>query len=191
MLLAGAVLVLLGFLSWALYAVQSGNEAHSYAGGAPPAYVRVTPGHTYRISIAGGLAREAQLGVQASTLQCTAAAPGQAPGALPVTAEQSTTKATDQIGSFVATFAGRVHVACDRVGPVFVDNAADAGYDWSGAWLVLASLALLIGLPLTLSALRRLPADAVEGEPVGRYSEAGSIQPPSARSSSSATAKQT
>ncbi len=155
MLVTGAALVLAGFASWALYAVQSGTETHSYAsGGAPPAFVQVTAGHTYRVSISGGVKREAEFGVQASTLQCTAAAPGQAPGALPVTAEPTGTKATNQIGSFVATFSGRVHIACDRVGPVYVDNAADAGYDWSGLWLVLASLALVIGIPLTLSGLR-------------------------------------
>ena len=161
LLVTGTVLVLVGFLSWALYAVQSGREAHAYtAGDAPPAYVQVTAGHTYRISIAGGVKRETQLGVQASTLQCTAAAPGQAPGALSVTPEQTGTKATDQIGSFDATFSGQVHIECDRVGPVYVDNATDAGFDWSGLWLVLASLALVIGLPLTLSAVRRLPGVA-------------------------------
>jgi hypothetical protein len=155
LLVVGAVLLLAGFVSWALYAVQSGKEAHSFtSGGAPPAYVQVTPGHTYRIGIDGGVKHEAELGVQPSTLQCTAAAPGQAPGALPVTAEQNGTKAVNQIGSFVATFSGQVHIACDRVGPVYVDNASDAGYDWSGFWLVLASLGLVIGFPLTLSALR-------------------------------------
>jgi hypothetical protein len=164
-LIAGTVLVLAGLLSWALYAVQSGREAHSYtAGQNPPAYVRLTPGHTYSISIPGGLDRLTQLGVQPTALQCTAAAPGQVGGSLPVTAETNT-KATDRIASFQSSLDGNVHIECARVGAVYVDDAADAGFDWSGTWLVLTSIALAIGIPLTLSALRGLPGNSGRAEP--------------------------
>jgi hypothetical protein len=166
-LVPGVVLVLAGLVSWALYAVQARAEQHSYtAGGNPPADVRIESGHTYWLAIHGGVQRETVLGVQPSTLQCTAAAPGQGPGALELVAQQKGTKATDQIASFVASFTGTVHIECDRIGPVYVDNAADAGFDWSGAWLVLAALTLVIGIPLTLSALRRLPGR--ERRPEGR-----------------------
>lgn len=159
LLITGAALILLGLAAWALYAVQSGREPHAYtAGGDPPNYVKVAAGHTYRLAIPGGVKREIALGVQPSTLQCTAAAPGQAPGALPVTAAQTDTKATDEIGSFVSTVTATVHIECDRVGAVYVDNASDSAFDWSGVWLVLAALALVIGIPLTLSALRGLPS---------------------------------
>ena len=43
--------------------------------------------------------------------------------------------------------------------PVFVDDADDAETDLSGLWLVLATAALVIGLPMMLSVLRR-PARA-------------------------------
>jgi hypothetical protein len=156
-LAAALVLVAAGLGFWALYAKQSRAERHSYAnGGAPAAYVQVLAGNNYGLAIPGGVDREAQLGVSPSALQCTAAAPGQAPGALSVTAEKSDTKATDRIATFDSTITGRVHIECARLGAVYVDNAADAQYDWSGVWLVLASLALLIGLPLLLSALRGL-----------------------------------
>jgi hypothetical protein len=157
-LVLGIVLVLGGLLCWGLYAVQSGREAHSFtAGSAPPTNVRVVSGHRYTIAIHGGVQREVQLGVQPAALTCTATAPGQGPGALDITAEESGTKATNQIASFTASFSGTVHIECDSVGPVYIDNAADAGSDVSGVWLILASIALVVGIPITLSTLRRLP----------------------------------
>jgi hypothetical protein len=150
------LLVLLGLVFWALYALESGSERHSYAhGGAPPTYVQLQARHTYWVAIPGGVASEAAAGLQPSALHCDATAVGQAPGALAVTAEQVGTKATDQIGSFVAASTASVHVTCDGIGTVFVDDAADASFDWAGAWLVLAVIALTVGLPLTLSGLRR------------------------------------
>jgi hypothetical protein len=174
-LLAGAVLMLVGLAAWALYAVQSGREAHAYtAGQDPPAYVRLIPGHTYSISIPGGLNRLPELGVQPTALQCTAAAPGQVGGSLAVAAEQNT-KATDRIASFQSRLDGKVHIECARVGAVFVDDAADAGFDWSGAWIVLTSIALAVGIPLTLSGLRGLPGAG------GRRSDDGGDEPDDGR----------
>jgi hypothetical protein len=161
-LAAGAVLVLLGLLLWALHAVQSSRERHSYtAGGNPPTYVRLVAGHRYWISIPDGVRREAQFGVSPGALECTAARPGQAPGALDVTAEQNGTKAINQIASFTSGLTGTVQVQCAGLGAVYVDDA-EGSFDWAGLWLVLASIALAVGLPLTLSGLRsvRHPADA-------------------------------
>lgn len=158
-LAVGALLVVLGVLCWLLYAVQAGTEQHSYAaGGPPPNYVRVVSGHTYWIAIPGGVRAESGAGLDPAKLQCTATSPGEAPGPLDVAAETGDSKAIDQIGSFVAQVSARVHVDCTGIGSVYVDNAADAGTDWSGVWLVLASILLAIGLPVTLAALRRGPA---------------------------------
>jgi hypothetical protein len=167
-LIAGAILVLAGLAFWALYALQAGQERHAYThGGAPPTYVRLVSGHTYWLSIPGGTQSETEQGLDPSTLQCTAAAAGQAPGALPVAA-QANSKAIDQIASFTSAFTGMAHIECTGVGAVYVDDAADAPFDWSGTWLILATLALLVGVPLTLSALRRGPdyaeRDDAEGE---------------------------
>ncbi len=155
-LIAGTVVVLAALVSWALYVLQSNSEAHSYSHGgqAPPATVQLTAGHTYGIAIDGGVAREVALGLVPGTLQCTTTKAGQAAKPLQVNAEAQDTKATDRIGSFVSGVKGRVKVECAGIGVVFVDNADDAGYDWSGVWLVLASVLLAIGLPLTLSGLR-------------------------------------
>lgn len=157
-LLAGGLLVLVGFASWVLYAVQSRGEAHSYAPGkVPPTYVRLERGHTYWISIPGGVRAVTAAGLDPKHLQCTASGAGEAPGALPVSGEAGDTKLITRIASFIAGSSGSVHIACRGIGAVYVDNAADASYDWSGLELVLASLALAVGLPLTLSGLRSLP----------------------------------
>jgi hypothetical protein len=155
-LIAGPLLVIAGLACWALYVRATNTEHHSYAhGGNPPAYVRLELGATYGIAIHGGVTREAELGLAPGTLQCTAARRGESPGPLDVTAENTDTKATDRIGTFVSAIAGDVRLECSGIGAVFVDNAADAPYDWSGGWLVLASILLAIGLPLALSGLRR------------------------------------
>jgi hypothetical protein len=155
-LIAGALLVIAGLVFWSLYVMTANHERHSYAhGGKPPTYVQLHRGVTYGVAIAGGVGREVTLGLSPGTLQCTATKPGQAPGPLDVTAEAQDTKATDRVGWFVSGVDERVHIECAGIGPVFIDNAADAAYDWSGVWIVAASLLLLVGLPLTLSGLRR------------------------------------
>jgi hypothetical protein len=156
-LIAGPVVVIVALAVWALFVLQSNKETHSYNHGdnPPPANVELKKGATYGVALHGGVAREVARGLVPGTLQCTATKQGQAPGPLQVNAEAQGTKATDRIGWFVAEFGGRVHVECAGIGTVFIDNAEDAGFDWSGVWLVLASVLLAIGLPLTLSGLRR------------------------------------
>jgi hypothetical protein len=153
--IAGTLLLIAGLASWAFFVQRSNTEPHSYSrGGKPPSSVRLVAGDTYSIAIHGGVDREVQLGLSPSALQCTAALAGQAPGALELVVEQQDTKATDKIASFVSAISGVVQVQCTGIGRVYVDDAADATFDWSGVWLVLASLALAIGVPLMLSALR-------------------------------------
>lgn len=155
-LVVGALLIVLGLVGWSLYVKDSRNEPHAYArGGDPPAYVRLAAGETYIISIRGGVNREIALGLTPDGLQCTAARPNQSPGALRLTVEQPGTKAMDAIASFSSAITGLAHVECDGTGPVFVDDATNSAFDWSGFWLVFTSIALLVGFPITLSALRR------------------------------------
>ncbi|MDT4921737.1 MAG: hypothetical protein QOI15_2639 [Pseudonocardiales bacterium] len=166
--IVGTVLVLAGLGFWALYVQASADEPHAYArGGAPPQYVRVEIGKTYRIAVRGGVATLAKAGLDPATLTCTAARPGEGPGALSLSFENKDTKATNDVASFVAAMNGRLHVECAGVGAVFVDNAEDSAVDWSGLWLVLASLALVVGTPLILSALRssgNRPGDSVAAD---------------------------
>jgi hypothetical protein len=161
---AGSVLVLGGLASWALYVQRSDDAPHAFArGGTPPGYVQVEAGRTYRIAVRGGVATEAQAGIDPQSLNCTAARPGEAPGALNLSAENADTKAIDDIASFTSAVTGRLHVECTGLGAVFVANADDAAFDWSGLWLVLASLALVAGTPLVLSLLRDADGRASDG----------------------------
>jgi hypothetical protein len=164
LLAVGSALVVAGLAMWALYVKQSRSESHAYShDGTPPNYVRLVAGDTYSIAIHGGVAREAELGLDPAVLQCTAARSGEAPGSLQLDAHDANTKATDEIASFVSEVSGEVHIECAQVGAVYVDDAADAPFDWSGVWLVFASLALVIGLPLTVSALRGTTVSAGSG----------------------------
>lgn len=161
MLVGGVALVFVGLVSWVIYGFQAGRENHSYKPhGAPPSAVRVQAGHTYWLAVPGGVSALREAGVDPTALTCTGAAPGQAPGQLqvtPVVSSQSPdTRFTNRFGSFVAASSGSLRIQCNDIGAVYVDNPAGAPFDWSGFWLVTASLALVVGLPLTLAALRDL-----------------------------------
>lgn len=159
-----AALVIGGLAAWALYVQTSRNEPTAYAReGKPPAYVQVRAGEDYRIAVPGGVATEAQAGIAPESLRCLAAQPGKTAGALNIIYENADTKATNDIASFVAAVSGRLHVTCIGLGTVYVSNAENVPFDWSGVWLVLASLALLIGTALVLSLLRGDGNDASDG----------------------------
>lgn len=151
----GVLLIALGALCWLLYAIQSGREQHAYAhGGAPPNYVQLEAGQQYWIAIPGGVRSEVSAGLDPANLKCTLTRPDGNAEELTLAVENSDSNATDQIASFIADTSGQRHVDCTGIGSVYVDNAVDSGTDWSGVWLVLASVLLAIGFPLTLAALR-------------------------------------
>ena len=171
LLVGGLVLLFFGLLSWALYGFQAGRENHSYdPHGTPPASVPVEAGHTYWLAVPGGVTALRAAGLDPTAPTCTAAAPGQAPSPLRVTSvvskDATDTRFINRFGSFVAASSGQLRINCAGIGAVYVDNPAGAAFDWSGFWLVLASLALVVGLPLTLSGLRSLgrPGDEHEVE---------------------------
>jgi hypothetical protein len=157
---AGVVLVVLGLAAWALYGFSAGREnTVQHPNGAPPATVRLVAGHQYWLGVPGGVGRLRAAGVDPTRLACFGAAAGRAPAGLAdtpvVDANNPDTKFVDRIGSFYAARSGRFHVTCTGVGSLYVLNAADAGFEWSGLWLVLASGAMVVGFPLLLSGLRR------------------------------------
>lgn len=166
--------MVVGLACWALYVWQARSHPHAYNSGAnPPSDVRLVAGDTYWISIHGGVARVAEFGIDPTALQCTAVRTGAGPSALRLVTETSDTKENDRIASFVSAITGPAQIRCDGIGAVFVDNAAEAPYDWSGLWLVLTSLTLAVGLPLSLSALRRasVPAESVADAGEDEYDE--------------------
>jgi hypothetical protein len=157
----GLLLVLAGLLCWILYAIAARSENQPYRPhGDPPTTVRLTGGHTYWLAVPGGVETVRDRGADPAGLDCTAtsAGPGSSAEALDVaeavSKDNSDTKFTDRIGSFVAARSGTFRVTCAQIGRVYVDSD-DSPFDWSGLWLVLASAALAAGLPLTFSGLRR------------------------------------
>ena len=150
----GVVLVVLGAGLWLVFRLVAGTEAHAYSDGPPPESVQIIKGHTYTLAIRGGVLAAQNLGVSPSTLRCTAASPQIGVRPLRVSPEASDTKAVNQIATFTAPVTGRVHVTCAGLGTVFVDDAVNASADHAGLALLLATIALTVGIPLTLSAVR-------------------------------------
>jgi hypothetical protein len=148
---AGLVLVVAGLAFWALFRYQSGRQHDSFARGGPPATVHLTTGHTYWISIAGGVRRELRLGRDPAALQCTESAAGAAPRVLVIAPQARDTKALNQIGSFTAPVTADVRLQCDGLSAVYVDDS-DGAFDHAGLWLLLASVALAVGAPLAVAA---------------------------------------
>ena len=149
------LLVVLGLGLCVLWRIASGTEQHSWDRGAvAPADVELTVGHSYAISIPGGVATETENHVSPNSLMCAATAPGIGTQQLTLAAEPDDSKATEQIASFVSPVTGSVDVSCRRLTSVFVDDSDGAGFDFAGVVLWLGVLALAVGLPIGLSVLR-------------------------------------
>ncbi|MGI8678266.1 MAG: hypothetical protein ACR2LX_06175 [Jatrophihabitans sp.] len=160
---AGIVLTVLGLGLWVFYRIGVGDERHSFAPGASaPGTVLVHKGGTYSIGVHGGVLTTHARKVDIENLACEITPAAGATMQLAIAAEPSDTKALDQVATFVSPVSGRVHVDCPGLPAVFVDDAVDAGTDYSGTWLLLASASLAVGLPMLLSVARR-PRSAVAG----------------------------
>lgn len=142
--LAAAVSVLIAIVASAGAFLGHRTEHHAYAGGAAPAAVQVTAGHTYRLSVPGGVSK-AERTESISGVACTFTRSGVA-GAVALTTypEDDTTKATNVIATFIAPVGGRIVITCAGLASVYVDDADDSGFDWATLLLVLASLAALV-----------------------------------------------
>lgn len=150
-----AAVLLAGIVCAALARLVAGTEQHSYSPGAvAPASVRVTEGHLYRLAVPGGVTALTRRGVDVTTPRCSYLAGGGVARPLTVQAAGADTKATDEVGTFVAPVGGNLHVDCLGWGPLFVDDADDAAPDVSGWLLVATTVLLTVGAGLALSAAR-------------------------------------
>lgn len=152
---AGVVLVLLGLVFGGMSRVVAGTERHSFSPSAvPPADVQVVSGHTYLISVPGGVDALGKRGLDPSGLRCEWSSLDSAAQRLDVSLYGPDSKATNAIGSFVAPVTGSIHIDCVGWGTVFVDDAANASGDPAGLLIVLCIVALTLGAAFGLSALR-------------------------------------
>lgn len=159
---AAVGLIIAALLLGALFRILSGTEHHAYAKGAvAPDSTHVTIGDTYTLSVPGGVKALTARGVDVSRAQCEWSVGGSASQALTVAAAGAGTKAVNVVGSFVAPYTGDLHVDCLGWGPVFLDDAEGSAPDYAGWLLLLATIALTLGVALGLMSLRS----------VGAYSE--------------------
>jgi hypothetical protein len=159
--LVAVVLLVLGLVLCVAYIFTASNEPHSYASGAVAPYdVTLTQGHLYHVAVHRGVDAEQDLGLVPTALACTYTAQPGVIQPLAVTPEPATSKATNVIATFQAPVSGSVHVACGQLTAVFVDDADNAPSDRSGLYLLLGIVALAVGVPLLLSALRTALRDA-------------------------------
>ncbi len=163
---AAVVLAVLGLGFVVLYFLGIGGERHSWvAGAAPQGAVELTAGRTYSLGIHGGVAELARRGVQPAALTCSYTPAAGATRQLQVTPLDASTRALDEIATFIAPLTGPARVACDGVGNVYVDNAGNAGADRAGWFLLAGTVALTVGLPLLLSVLRQGGTRVTPAEP--------------------------
>ena len=150
-----AGLIIAAVLLGALYRILSGTEHHAFAKGAvAPNAAHVTHGHTYLLSVRGGVAGLRARRVDVNRAQCQWSVGGSASQALIVSAAGESTKATNVVATFVAPYTGDLRVDCLGWGPMFIDDADDATGDTAGWFLLLATIALTVGVAVGLAALR-------------------------------------
>lgn len=156
-------LLLIGLAAWGLWRVLSGSENLPYTDGAsgPPA-AHVTRGNTYSLAVPGGIAAMQARGVpirntgssDVISLDCTWTSGGSAVRSLEVQPESSDTKAENTVARFQAPVTGMLRVTCSGWGAMYIPDSDNRTADLSGWALIIAVVALSVGAPLGLSALR-------------------------------------
>jgi hypothetical protein len=157
----GGGLIIAGLLLGVASRILSGTEHHAFAAGAlAPVNAHVMTGRTYTLSTPGGVTALQARGVDVSQAKCEWSGAGSASQALVVAAAGSATKANNVVATFLAPITGDLHVACLGWGPMFLDDADDSSGDVAGWLLLLATLALALGVALGMAALRSTRADS-------------------------------
>jgi hypothetical protein len=136
--------------------VASGSEHQAFAKGAtPPSSSAVTEGHSYSLAVPGGAPAMLKHGIAnlngQLALTCDWSEGTGSPQSLPVNAESTDTKAETTVAQFIAPVTGKIHIACDGWGAMFVPDA-NSSSDPSGYFLLLSILTLTVGGILALSA---------------------------------------
>lgn len=144
---AGVAMMFACVLLFGVAAVLAGTERHSYVGGAlPPNEVAVTQGRSYQISIHGGVKALTERSINPTGLQCEWSSQGSGSQLLELNPENGESKATNTVATFVAPITGPIHVDCIGSGPVFIDDAKDASFDYAGLFLLLGMIVFALGL---------------------------------------------
>jgi MFS family permease len=148
----GVVLMFASVLLFGLAVVLAGTERHAYDGGAlPPNEVSVKQGSTYQLSVPGGVKALIKRNISPTGVQCQWSSQGSGSQLLDLSPENGDSKATNMIATFVSPISGPIHVDCIGWGTVFIDDADNASFDYSGLFLILGMIAFGVGLLLLAS----------------------------------------
>lgn len=158
---AGIALVVLAVLLWGGRGVLSAGQKHSWdSGAAPPSTVSLTSGHTYTLSMSGGVVAlvERQGSAEPATT-CTATDSSGASEELAVATQSDDPRVLHVIGRFTASRDERVSIICEDAGPIFVDDADDAHADRAGTLTLLMAILFVVGVGLVLNGAYRYTED--------------------------------
>jgi hypothetical protein len=169
-------LLVAGLALAASYRVVSGTEHTAYAsGGLPATGAQVTEGKTYGLSVPGGVDELRKRGANVNSPECSWSVPGGASQVLSAQASGADTKAINVVATFTSPVTGPIAVTCAGWGAMYIDDADNAPADVAGWLLVLAVIALTVGVGLGVSALRSAgnlaPSGRTSGGPVSEDDE--------------------
>jgi hypothetical protein len=149
------VLLVFGVLFFCLYFVLNGSEHHSFNSGAtPPASVHITQGKVYEISTPGGVVGMQHRGLDPNSVSCSYTEDGGQATSLQISPLGAGTRTTHAVSTFIAPVTGDVRLDCTEMsGGVFVDDADNGAGDPAGLFLLLATIAISLAVPLGMSFL--------------------------------------
>ncbi len=159
----GVGLILVALVAFGAARLLAGAQHHAYDPGASPrATYHLTAGRTYQLSSVSGVAalKSAGLAGAAGTeLQCTVSSTTGVVQQLRLDEVGDDVRSLHVFATFTSPVTGDYRIGCARpatVTDVFVDDAANAGPDYSAGLLLLSSVLGLAGVSAMLGGLYRL-----------------------------------
>ena len=145
-LTAGMALVLFALLVFAGGRVAAPGRDHAYDPGAtPPSTYRLTAGRDYQLSTATELTILRRT-VNLAELACVSATGSAEPVPVSVVGTADDDRAQHVFATVQVARSGPQHVTCNGVSEVFIDNADDASFDYTGLTVLLATVIGVLGV---------------------------------------------
>jgi hypothetical protein len=150
----GISLVLIALVCFGTSRLVEHSERHAYVKGAtPPPTYRLKALETYQLSTAGGVKGLLKAGVigPGITPVCFSSTDGGVQLPITVVSTKDDERSLHVFATFQMAGSGNFHISCQGIAEVFVDDAEDAGRDYSALFVVLSCLIGLVGGALALS----------------------------------------
>jgi len=187
----GVTLVVLAVLLFGLSRLVSAGQRHSYDRGATPAPTyHLTRGEKYQLSVHGGIAELRKKGLLpvGSSPQCRYSSAGGPDETITLDSVKDDERDLQVFATFTSPVSGDVHVSCVGMADVFVDDADDAGFDYSALLVVLATLVGVAGVGVAASGGYGLERHALSSASASASASAAAASSASAAAASSASA---